>query len=343
MNQRGPPRGLSLLDEWNGSSRELDTMGKPRKSPQPAPDEPPEEVPSRWAPVGRALLKAFFRPKRLLLLALFPVAGVLAPIVYRSWPDLDENSVYRVRAADIRITPAPRPVPANLVERTVGSAALDQELSVLEPDLLPRLAAAFAKEPWVRRVVGLRKGLPAHINVELEYRQPVAMIDVKQGVYPVDGEGVLLPPADFSTVEIRRYPLVTGVRSLPSGPPGTAWDDVVVLGAAKIAAALVPAWSDLDLSSIHAPALDSATAALEDLTFELRARGGSRIVWGRPPGTGHPGELTADQKLGRLRRYVADFGPLDAPGPAFEIDIRPWQEITRRPLSSAEREERLRR
>ncbi|HEX6987406.1 MAG TPA: hypothetical protein VF170_18655, partial [Planctomycetaceae bacterium] len=217
---------------------------------------------------------------------------------------------------------------------------LEAEFVVLDPALLPRLAEAFAKEPWVKRVVRLRKGLPAHVEVELEYRRPVAMIDVKQGVYPVDEEGVLLPPEDFSPAEGRRYPLVTGVRSLPAGPPGTPWGDATVLGAAKIAAAVGPSWDELDLAAIHVPPVATATPDLDDLTFELHARGGSKVIWGRPPGTGHPGELTADQKLGRLKRYVADFGPLDAPGPAFEIDIRPWQEITRRPLSAAGREGR---
>jgi hypothetical protein len=312
------------------------------KSRKPAPAEPePEEAPPKptlAAKAGKAVLKTFFRPKRLLLFALIPIFGAIAPLVWKNWPDLDERDVYRVKAAEIRITAAPRPVPSNLVERAVGTAALDNEFSLLDATLLPRLNEAFAKEPWVRRVVQLRKGLPAHVEVDLEYRKPVAMIDVKQGVYPVDEEGVLLPPADFSAAEIRRYPLVTGISSVPSGAPGTPWGETTVLGAAKVAAALAADWDSLGLTSIQAPPPLSANVALDDLTFELKARNGSTVVWGRPPGTGHPGELTVEQKLGRLKHYIANFGPLDAPGPAFEIDIRPWQEMTRRPLSSARQE-----
>lgn len=182
--------------------------------------------------------------------------------------------------------------------------------------------------------------MPAHVEAELEYRVPVAMIDVKTGVYPIDEEGVLLPPEDFTPAETRRYPLITGITSLPAGPPGSRWGDATVLAAARLAIALADHWDEFNLVAIHAPVPSSAVVDFDDLIFELHTRGGSRIVWGRPPGTGHPGELTVDQKLGRLKRYVTDFGPFDAPGPAFEIDIRPWQEITRRPLATAERPRR---
>jgi hypothetical protein len=310
-------------------------MAKPRKPAPEAEDVAPPPKPSLTARAGKSVLKTVFRPKRLLLLALLPVLGAMAPLVWRNWPSLEQQETYRLTAADIHVTAPPRPVPANIVERAVGTAALDDEFSVLDPSLLPRLAEAFANDPWVKEVVRLRKSLPARIDAELVYRTPVAMIDVKQGVYPVDEDGVLLPPHDFSAAEIRRYPLVTGIASLPSGAPGTPWGESTVVGAAKIAAALAADWSMLGLTSIEAPLPTSANIPLDDLTFELRTRNGSTIVWGRPPGTGHPGELTVEQKLGRLKQYIADFGPLDTPGPAFEIDIRPWQEMTRRPLSAA--------
>lgn len=318
-------------------------MGKTRRVHHFEEEEEAPPEPTALARFGRVVLKILFRPKRLLLLALIPVMGVVAPIAWRNRPELDANPVYRLKARDIHITPPPRPVPANLVERAVGAAGLDDELSVLDRELLPRLAKAFRGEPWVKKVVQLRKGLPAHVEADLEYRVPVAMIDVKSGVYPIDGEGVLLPPEDFTPAETRRYPLVTGITSLPPGPPGTRWAEASVLGAARLAAAVAEHWDEFDLTAIHAPVPSSAVIDLDDLTYELHTRGGSRIVWGRPPGTGHPGELTVEQKLGRLKRYVTDFGPLDASGAAFEIDIRPWQEITRRPLATAERGGRSRR
>ncbi len=310
-------------------------MGKPRKTAaaEPLHDAPPPAPPSAMRRLARRVLKAVFRPERLAMLALLPVVGVIAPIVWRHWPNLDESPTYRLKASDVRITPPPASVPRNLVERAVGTAGLTKDVSILNRDLLPALAAAFAAEPWVKRVVRLQKGLPAHVAVELEYRVPVAVVEVRNGVYPIDEEGVLLPPQDVTPAAARRLPLVTGVVSDPAGPAGKAWGDPVVSGAAKIAAAVGPYWDGLGVTSIVAPPPAAEANALQ---YELAAVGGTRIVWGPPPGTGQAGELTAEQKVGRLRRYVADFGRLDA-GQAFEIDIRPWQEITRRPLATAGR------
>jgi hypothetical protein len=57
------------------------------------------------------------------------------------------------------------------------------------------------------------------------------------------------------------------------------------------------------------------------------------VVWGRPPGNDHPGELEATQKIRRLEKYLADYGDYGQPNGPYEIDIRHWQEITRRPLA----------
>ena len=87
------------------------------------------------------------------------------------------------------------------------------------------------------------------------------------------------------------------------------------------------------LTSIVAPQRPDPKVSPAELTFELTSKGGSVIVWGRPPGTNHPGELTVEQKVGRLERYLEQFGSFDGPHGPYEIDIRHWQEISRRPLT----------
>lgn len=85
-------------------------------------DTPPE--PTALARFGKVLLKILFRPRRLLLLALIPVIGVIAPIAWRNRPNLDENPIYRFKAADIRITPpaAARPGEPRRTRRRHGRA-----------------------------------------------------------------------------------------------------------------------------------------------------------------------------------------------------------------------------
>jgi large subunit ribosomal protein L17 len=50
------------------------------------------------------------------------------------------------------------------------------------------------------------------------------------------------------------------------------------------------------------------------------------------PGSTYPGELDAGQKVGRLDKYLREFGSYQQPQGPYAIDIRHWQEITRKPL-----------
>ena len=73
----------------------------------------------------------------------------------------------------------------------------------------------------------------------------------------------------------------------------------------------------------------------EELQFELRTKGGSRILWGRSPEARHPGEIDLTRKLQRLRELHSRFGNPDNQQDQWQIDIRPWQGVRRDILSSA--------
>ena len=85
---------------------------------------------------------------------------------------------------------------------------------------------------------------------------------------------------------------------------------------------------------IIVPQLAEPSTDPTDILLELTGIGGSRIVWGRAPGSDHPGELEPTQKIRRLEKYLADYGDYGQPHGPYEIDIRHWQEITRRPLAT---------
>ena len=101
---------------------------------------------------------------------------------------------------------------------------------------------------------------------------------------------------------------------------------------ARVAGALRPFWVEFSLRAIVAPRVSSSMPVVDEMSFTLLTTGGSQIHWGRSPGTKHPGELSAEQKVGRLQKYLQDFGSFATPDQAFEIDIRHWQEISRRPM-----------
>ena len=92
-------------------------------------------------------------------------------------------------------------------------------------------------------------------------------------------------------------------------------------------------WERFQLREIRVPRRHSASQRANDLVFEFISRGGSSIIWGRAPGNDHPGELSADQKLGRLEKYITAFGSFDDQHGPYELDIRHWRDISRRALA----------
>lgn len=308
-------------------------MSQSKKSNTPPP--PPEPTPASPPPEPLAVrLERSFRPGPLLALALLALGVFCWPILVKHVPRLDRRPEYRVSRSQVVIVEPPEWAPHDLVDQVFRRGGLPDELSLLDDELTGRLAAAFARHPWVRRVASVRKSLPARVSVELEFRRPTAMIRLPAGAYPVDAEGTLLPPEDFSASQAKRFPAIEGIVSLPQGPAGSPWGDPFVSEAAQLAAVLEPHWERYRLTAIVVPRRTTAEPAPDDVVMQLATEGGTRIVWGRSPGTSHPGELSVEQKIGRLDQYLREFGAFDGSHGPYEIDIRHWQEISRRPLTA---------
>jgi hypothetical protein len=279
------------------------------------------------------LIERIFRPATLMLLACAAGSVVLTPWFLQQLPDLQTRPEYQLAFDRIELSRAPHDhVPTDLLRQIQRQHEFPEQVSILDETLVNRLAAACAAHPWIESVSEVRTTYPPRIVIQLNYRRPACLVGLKSGWYPVDPEGVLLPPSDFSAADAERYPVVRNVRSVPAGPAGKSWGDPVVLAGARLAETLRADWPELQLAAIVAPKPSSAKVDPADLIFSLSAKGGSRIVWGRAPGSGHPGELTAAQKIGRLQKYLQEFGGFDQPRGPYEIDIRHWQEISRRPL-----------
>lgn len=294
-----------------------------------------------------ALMGWVFDPNLLLIAACLVAVIVFIPKALRLFPDLRSRADYRVSIRRIEIIPPlPHWVPHNLVEQAARQAGLPDELSLLDDGVAQRVAAAFERHPWVRGAVRVRASVPARLQVELEYREPVAMVRVRHagrdGLFPIDAEGVILPSADFPPSQIEKYPVIEHVKSSPSGPAGTAWRDLNVLGAAQLAVMLRPFWSEFQLKSILVETRAAKPAAWDDLSFRLTTAGGSRIIWGRPPGSRHPGELPSEKKLERMKFYVRHHGPFDSSHGPCEFDITHWRDISRKPIAEQSRPTRNR-
>ena len=323
------PPSLSGTDEdsaLRGSSVDFGMLS-------PIPDQSSgDRSQKRQTTVPHPFADRFFRPVRLAKLACLIGFAVFLPYLIQRLPNLSNRPEYRLETRKIRVLPAPeRPVPADLLEQIRRQNRLPRELSLLDPKLCTTLAAAFAKHPWVARVNSVHQSFPADVVVEVEFRRPVAMVQVKGGRIPIDGTGTLLPSEDFAVADVARYPTIRLVGAGNMAREGERFTEPGLIGAARVAELLASKWAQLELEAIELPKNRGSSVEPADIVLQLQSKSGSMILWGRAPGTDHPGELTPSQKLARLEKYMTEFGGFDRPNGPYEIDIRHWQEITRRP------------
>ena len=305
------------------------TKSKAKAEPEPEAKEAPAAPPPPSFE-DRYLAKVF-RPNLLLMAALLGVAVVLGPTGIRLLPSLNRQPEYLLQRSEIHIPEAPRWIPSGFLNQVLKQAEVTEGASVLDRDLAQRLGQAFERHPWVQGPVKVRITIPARVDVQFGFREPIGMVAINDGFYPIDIESRLLPPEDFPASEVARFPRIVAVGAPPSGSVGQAWGDERVVGAARLANVLSPHWEEFKLQSIEVPRRETAQLKYDELQYVLIAHGGSKIIWGRAPGHGHPLEVTDEQKIGRLQQFLSRGKSFDGP---WEISLNHLTELTWRPLES---------
>jgi hypothetical protein len=266
------------------------------------------------------------------LLAGLAVIVLLAAGGYFGWKKwgvpVTQRNEYRIAAASIDITPQPAWIPSDVRQEAIRDGSVEN-LSIFDKQLTLRLCHAFEMHPWVHRVNRVSKRPPAKVQIELDYRRPVAWVEVPPGVLPnnevgllpVDGEGVLLPPKDFVAEQVDEFVRIAVAGLTPCGLPGTAWGDPRVTSAAQIAALVTENFQDAHLHRILVSSRPGDTRDLGPPFFEITTRQGARFVWGSAPGHEQPGEPTAMQKSLRLIQLARSAAQADAPQD-WVVDLR---------------------
>lgn len=298
--------------------------------------------PSRLA----RLLTTLWRPFPLLTAAVVLSTLMFWPEIVRQMPELRSRPEYQLAWTDISISPPGRWVPSNLTSKVQEKSGLPDPLPVLDDGLVERLAIAFQQHPWVAEVKSVSKSGPQRVHIEMRYRTPVLMVRTKRGLYPVDREGILLPPLDFAPADAERFPILRQVQSLPNGPAGTAWGDDAVLGAAHLAEALTTtteqerssAWETFGMAAIAVLGPERPAESLDEVTLGLMTSAGSQVIWGRPPGADQL-EPTVGQKLLRLDRFLPKLGDTEWSTSPVRLDVRLWDEVRKFELSRNPRED----
>ncbi len=285
-------------------------------------DQPAAKKPTLKRRVFRALRK----PILVLLLLAGCVWGGM-----KLWENVREQVAigpeYQLDPNQIEITPPPAWIHSDIRAQVIRDAGWGPSLSLLDERLTVKIAQAFQLHPWVAKVTRVSKTRTAGVQVELEYRRPVAMVEVDGGVLAIDGEATVLPSEDFSADEARLYPRIAKIQTGPRGPTGTRWGDTGVAAGAQLALFLRESWPTLQLRRII-PHVGSSTDTPDRITFSIVTKGDRELTWGKLPGKEAPGELPAAEKLARLKRHIETTGSLEQGDPLPSNPLSPVQNRT---------------
>jgi hypothetical protein len=226
-------------------------------------------------------------------------------------PHVEAGRQFVFAPENVVTSPQPNWIKRDVRGETLRAAHLDEETSLLEPDLAERLTKEFRLHPWVAQAQ-VRLDPSGKVNVELAYRRPAVVVATVAGnSIPVDDQGFALPIKDFTPDELKALPLVWNIQTSHSAE-GTQWKDSRVLGAVKIAS-LLGKQTDLPHIAEIRPTTQKLRRLKDEITYELHTAERMMIEWGSPPGEERSDEMSAKEKLAQLRSYLVDHaaGPTE--------------------------------
>jgi hypothetical protein len=262
-------------------------------------------------------------PGGALLFALIPlvVCGYLGWYHYGA-KRLDQ-ALYALQFDQINVTDQPSWILSSVAEEVFSSNRLDR-VNLLDPSASAMIASAFETHPWIEKTARVHKAQGRGVTVDVIYRKPLAMIQVhyypltesgnraeerKEGYYPIDRQGVVLPVSDFKKNQSLLWDfLMIEIENieLPAAQPGMPLNDLRVMEALKLAEFLEKNCQpkSLGLQWIRVrrdPTLSSDSPWILELwTIDERM-----ITWGRAPGAEATGETPAEGKLAALTNWLA--------------------------------------
>lgn len=181
--------------------------------------------------------------------------------------------------------------------------------TLMDADLVTGVAASFASNPWVRRVVAVERAFPDQIRVRLEMRTPRLSVRRAGGLILVDRDGVRLPGV-YDRNPLRSME-VTGTASAPPAA-GRVWEGPEIARALEMAAL---AEGERILRGLDVRAIDvsnlNGRRDPKSPDLSLVTACGAVIGWGRAPSDPRFGEPALSEKLDNLRRAAENYPRLE--------------------------------
>lgn len=262
-------------------------------------------------------------------------ATILAMGVRFSRDFADRTVLKPVTPVNVRIVNPPAWMNEEVRQRIVQIATPVTAKSSLDQDQVKEIAQILAAEPWVRqvhrvqRIYGKQPG--DTLEVDCDFRAPVALVQDQGWFWMVDAEGVKLPERftkdELAKVAIGRglekiqLRVVTGVHN--SAPQaGEKWVGRDLEAGLELARLFFdkPFMNDvamIDVGNVDPVQPDVAGAPNEVV---LHTRYNTQIRWGSPiRQNGFSVEVSSAQKLATLERLWQEYQRLDAGKPWIEI------------------------
>ncbi len=173
-------------------------------------------------------------------------------------------------------------------------------------------AAVLTMDPWVEEVQQVRR-TPRGVEVEATYREPLAMVEARDGFHIIDTQGVRLAgPAYWHALEPSGLPLIINVSAAPPSELGFPWDGAEIEAGVELVKLLRGEPFAPQITMYDVGQRDART---DKLCLVLHTDGGA-VVWGRPPGDAWAvAEVSTPEKVDRLRRLAETYmGRIDAGG-----------------------------
>ncbi len=243
-----------------------------------------------------------------------------------------DQKYYGLQADKIRMTPQPVWIRSNIVQE-VHAGSL-KGVTLLDQNAASRIAQAFNLHPWIRHTSRVTKLAGGEVQVDVEYRQPVALVFLDPHVtverkkvdgrtpaeststksdgwkyLPLDRDGVILPHNEPEEYPVREYLSVYAKGAATSSWVGQPFGDSRIHDAVKLCALLNPLRRELKLFRIYVQELPTSSGkkdfVLEVASHKPDLRDDRRLIWGHAPGAEVMGELDLKSKLQKLYSFFS--------------------------------------
>lgn len=282
--------------------------------------ESEEDKKSLW----QRMLAVFQRiPGAALMFSVVPllVLGYLGWFFYGA--DHLDQALYALHEDNLSITQQPEWIQkSDILLEVFQHAGLDR-ISLLDPTATATIAQAFEAHNWVKSAARVTKTTGGQVSVDLIYRRPVAMVyyeprgnsplskdateetgpQVKEGFYPIDSEGIILPLQDFTRDDVWKYFMIFAKHARPVGAVGMSFGDARISEALELCSRLDEHRKELGLQQIWIEQ-DSRSAGRSPWVMTIITQDKHEIHWGHAPNSEAIGEPSSDEKIQQMMTWL---------------------------------------